>query len=78
MSKPSPECYTTALSELKVKARDALAIEDTPENQRAALNAGVACVAFPGLAAEGRAFDQASPVVTALTPELIPESRLSA
>ncbi|WP_186827125.1 HAD family hydrolase [Shimia ponticola] len=78
VGKPAPDCYRYALSTLGVEARDAMAIEDTPESQRAALGAGIACVAFPGFAAEGREFEGNGPVVSALTPELIPQVRLSA
>ncbi|MBY4895109.1 HAD-IA family hydrolase [Rhodobacteraceae bacterium N5(2021)] len=55
-SKPSPEIYRLAMSHLGLSARDAVAIEDTPESARAAIDAGIPCVGFPGEAARGRTF----------------------
>jgi len=57
--KPAPDIYLDALAELDVSAGNALAIEDTPESARAALAAGIACVAFPGEDAMDRDFPDA-------------------
>jgi putative hydrolase of the HAD superfamily len=45
--KPSPEVYLRALRELDVAAREALAIEDSPNGLRAAQRAGIRCVIVP-------------------------------
>ncbi|MEM1302055.1 MAG: HAD-IA family hydrolase [Pseudomonadota bacterium] len=82
VGKPAPDCYRYALSTLGVDASQSFAIEDTPESQRAALRAGVACAAYPGFAAAGRSFEGDGPVLETLTPELLdammPRMRLSA
>ena len=45
--KPSPSSYLYALSELGFDAADAVAIEDNVGGVAAAVEAGIACVAFP-------------------------------
>lgn len=45
--KPSPALYLEALEELAVDAREAVAIEDSPNGITAARSAGIFCVAFP-------------------------------
>ncbi|MDJ0821112.1 MAG: HAD-IA family hydrolase [Paracoccaceae bacterium] len=69
--KPDPEAYETALSYLDLKPNQVLAIEDTPESAQAALNAGIATVAFPGLAAQDRTFPGTVAQLDALTPDLL-------
>ena len=46
--KPAPFVYQYALSALGLKAVGAIAIEDNGPGVRAARNAGLACLAFPG------------------------------
>ena len=50
VSKPKPdsEIYLKALSNLKLNAKDCLAIEDTEVSMRSAINANIKCIAFPG------------------------------
>ena len=47
LTKPHPHLYLAVLEELNVAARDALAIEDTPNGMLAAKRAGLFCVAVP-------------------------------
>ncbi|NSX56113.1 HAD family hydrolase [Parasulfitobacter algicola] len=70
-SKPAPDIYLDALKNLNVKPSQAIAIEDTPESAKAALAAGITCIAFPGRAAKGRAFPEGCEMVTRLTPDLL-------
>lgn len=46
--KPHPEVYLHALQTLSATTQSCLAIEDTPANQQAALNAGIQCILYPG------------------------------
>ena len=46
-TKPDPEAYRTALARLGVPAGDAVALEDSPAGVRAALAAGLRCLALP-------------------------------
>ena len=50
--KPNPEVYAFALNALKISAKNAIVVEDTPVNQMCASNAGLKCVLFPGEYAE--------------------------
>ncbi len=45
--KPSPELYQSALEALGVAAREAIALEDSPNGVLAAKRAGIFCVAVP-------------------------------
>jgi HAD superfamily hydrolase (TIGR01509 family) len=47
--KPDPELYLTVLNELGVEAKQAIALEDSPNGVRAAQRAGIFCVAVPNL-----------------------------
>ena len=47
LSKPDPELYRVALSDLGVTAADAVAVEDSPNGVAAAKSAGLFCVAVP-------------------------------
>ncbi|GAB5449218.1 HAD-IA family hydrolase [Gymnodinialimonas sp.] len=67
-SKPDPEIYQVALSQLGLSPDEAIAIEDTPESAEAALAAGVACVGFVGAEAIGRRFPAEVRVVERLEP----------
>ena len=46
--KPYPDIYKITLKKLNLKSKDCLAIEDTEESMKSALNAKIQCVAFPG------------------------------
>ena len=45
--KPDPELYLSVLHRLKLKADEAIALEDSPNGIRAAKSAGLYCVAVP-------------------------------
>jgi len=61
VSKPKPdsEIYMKALSNLKLHAKDCIAIEDTEVSMRAANNANIKCIAFPGALALDNDFSDA-------------------
>jgi HAD superfamily hydrolase (TIGR01509 family) len=61
--KPAPDLYLDALQSLGVDARDAIAIEDTPESARAAVAAHVKTIGFPGPEARDRSFGDGVTVV---------------
>tara|TARA_B100002052_G_C15784731_1_gene553361 strand:- start:447 stop:1106 length:660 start_codon:yes stop_codon:yes gene_type:complete len=46
--KPNPEIYKVAIENLNLPPDDCLAIEDTEESSRSAVNAGIKCIGFPG------------------------------
>jgi HAD superfamily hydrolase (TIGR01509 family) len=64
--KPSPSAYLFALSELGVDAKDAVAIEDNEGGLKAAVDAGIACVAFPNQNTVGGDFSDATETVDAI------------
>ncbi len=66
--KPAPDIYLACLDALGVTASDAVAIEDTPESAAAAVAAGIVTYAYPGRAAEGRAFPGVMDVLDRLDP----------
>ena len=66
--KPAPDIYRACLDALGITASDAVAIEDTPESARAAVDAGIATYAYPGRAAEGRDFPGVMDVLEQLDP----------
>jgi len=59
-TKPNPEIYLKALSELQLDAQHCIAIEDTQISMRAALAADIRCIAFPGAFAEDNDFSGAA------------------
>jgi HAD superfamily hydrolase (TIGR01509 family) len=65
-SKPAPDLYELALSELGVRATEALAVEDSPNGVRAAKAAGLFCVAVPNPMTAGLAMDNADIVLRSL------------
>lgn len=73
--KPAPEIYQAALLALGVSARDAIAIEDTPESAEAALAAGLRTLGFAGEAAHDRTFPDGVEIVSALHPEFFDDPR---
>lgn len=64
--KPAPDCYVAALKALGIDARDALAVEDTPNSVMAAKRAGIAVIATPGKLTAGQDFWQADLVLDSL------------
>jgi HAD superfamily hydrolase (TIGR01509 family) len=46
-SKPNPEVYEYCLEKLNILAADSMAIEDSKSGVKAAIGAGITCVAFP-------------------------------
>ncbi len=46
--KPSPDIYKVTLENLNLKPEECLAIEDTEESSKSAVNAGIKCIGFPG------------------------------
>ncbi len=46
-SKPAPDCYLLAMEKLGIKAHESIAIEDTEHGMKAAVAAGVSCLAIP-------------------------------
>lgn len=73
--KPAPDIYLRTLAELGLAAGEVLAVEDTPESAEAALAAGLDVVAFPGWAAQDRAFPAGVRVVTELSADLLTARR---
>ena len=47
--KPNPDIYFKALEIMKLNKKDCIAIEDSVESARSAINAGIQCIAFPGI-----------------------------
>ncbi|MFI5509070.1 HAD family hydrolase [Mycobacterium sp. NPDC051804] len=64
--KPAPSAYLYALSELGVDAADAVAIEDNEGGLKAAVDAGIACVAFPNENTAGGDFGDATETVDSI------------
>ena len=70
VSKPKPdsEIYLKSLSNLKLNAKDCLAIEDTEVSMRSAINANIKCIAFPGAMALDNDFSAALHISDDLSP----------
>ena len=47
--KPNPDIYFKALEILNLDNKDCVAIEDSVESAKSAINAGIQCIAFPGI-----------------------------
>ncbi len=58
-SKPDPASYLTALGNLGVTAEQALALEDSPTGVLGAKNAGLTCIAVPGVMTRDLSFPRA-------------------
>ena len=58
-TKPKPDIYLKALSELNLKAEDCVAIEDTEVSMQSALAASIKCIGFPGAFAKDNDFSSA-------------------
>ncbi len=46
--KPEPDIYLKALEIMHLKKNECIAIEDSVESAKSAINAGIRCIAFPG------------------------------
>ncbi|MDC8833050.1 HAD family hydrolase [Alteromonas gilva] len=58
-SKPAPDCYLKALTVMGLSAQQAIAVEDTEHGLRAAVGAGLQCVAIPTAQSAGHNFTTA-------------------
>jgi beta-phosphoglucomutase-like phosphatase (HAD superfamily) len=58
-TKPKPDIYLKALSELNLEAQDCIAIEDTEVSMQSALTASIKCIGFPGAFAKDNDFSSA-------------------
>ena len=58
-TKPKPDIYLKALSELNLVAQDCIAIEDTEVSMQSALAASIKCIGFPGAFAKDNDFSSA-------------------
>ena len=47
--KPHPDIYFKALEIMNLNKKDCVAIEDSEESAKSAINAGIQCIAFPGV-----------------------------
>ena len=65
-SKPAPDLYELALSELGARPAEAVAVEDSPNGVTAAKAAGVVCVAVPNPMTAGLALPGADVVLGSL------------
>ena len=66
-TKPKPDIYLKALSELNLQAKDCVAIEDTEVSMQSALAASIKCIGFPGAFAKDNDFSSAILVTDNLT-----------
>ena len=46
--KPNPDIYKVTIESLNLRSEECLAIEDTEESSKSAVNAGINCIGFPG------------------------------
>ncbi|MCP4186568.1 MAG: HAD family hydrolase [Gammaproteobacteria bacterium] len=58
-SKPAPDCYLLAMEKLGVKAHESIALEDTEHGMKAAVAAGISCLAIPTEMSEHHDFSAA-------------------
>ena len=65
-SKPAPDCYQLAMKMIGKAPHECIAIEDTEHGMRAAVRAGVACVAIPTIHSQGHDFTDAAAQYTSL------------
>ena len=60
--KPAPDCYLHAADRLGIATGDCLAVEDNVDGARAAMAAGMTCLAWPNGNTQGHDFGAARPV----------------
>lgn len=65
-SKPAPDVYLLALARLGVEASEAIAIEDTATGARAAIDAGLRCIAIPHELSKYQDFSHATLVMSSM------------
>lgn len=73
-AKPLPDAFLTAAQKLKLAPAQCVVVEDTYKGVRAAVNAGIACIAVPNQYTLQNDFRQANvvlPNLGALTPEVV-------
>ena len=58
-AKPDPASYLKVLADLGVTSEEAFALEDSPKGVQGAKNAGLLCVAVPGVMTRDGSFDHA-------------------
>ena len=66
-TKPKPDIYLKALSELNLEAENCVAIEDTEVSMQSALAASIKCIGFPGAFAKDDDFSSAILVTDSLS-----------
>ncbi len=64
--KPNPMLYLSVLNDLKVQAKEAIALEDSPLGIQAAKNAGIYCVAVPNALTSRLSLSQADLQINSL------------
>ena len=64
--KPHPQIYQRCMQHLAVASQHAVAIEDSESGMRAALAAGIKCIAMPGENTSAQNFDEADLVLQTL------------
>ena len=65
-TKPDPAVYLASLQALRVKAHEAIALEDSPNGVLAAKRAGIFCVAVPNAMTQQLSFDLADLQISSL------------
>jgi HAD superfamily hydrolase (TIGR01509 family) len=55
--KPNPDIYFKALEIMNLNKKDCIAIEDSEESAKSAINAGIQCIAFPGIYHSDESFE---------------------
>ncbi len=55
--KPNPDIYFKALEIMNLDNKDCVAIEDSVESAKSAINAGIQCIAFPGIYHNDESFE---------------------
>lgn len=66
-SKPAPDCYLLTLKRLGLKPDECVAIEDTQHGMKAALSAGVRCLALPTAFSAHHDFEGADAVLDGMS-----------
>ena len=69
--KPYPDIYKIALKKLNIRSKECLAIEDTEESMKSALEAKIRCVAFPGKLHKHQKFKGAYKIIKKLSKKKI-------